>query len=159
MRILLFPATIALIDILILIPLLLAVFDVCHELWALQGIHEPMDIVEGMGVILIGWGVALEERAELREIFHLSEGNDGAWQEDADRLCHRTGIGLLVFGLFAEICIEVIRLPNRIINTQAINEVLVGISITFIAISGYILIRHVLALLPLSIRRYRSRCA
>jgi len=33
--------------------------------------HEAEEIISGVGVILIAWGVALEERHKLREVFGL----------------------------------------------------------------------------------------
>jgi hypothetical protein len=155
-RIFVSPLAIAVIDLLILIPLILAIVDVSQDLLRGANIHEPMDIVEGMGVILIGWGVALEERALLREIFALKQEKDEAWQVAIDHLCHSAGVGLLVFGLFAEMGIEVIRLPDRIINTQGANEAIAAVSVAFLAIGAYVQGRHMLSLFGATIQGTRA---
>lgn len=154
MRVLLSAVAIGLIDILIFIPLVLAIIDLSRDLWLGHELRELLEIVEGMGVILIGWGVALEERGELREIFGLAGAPDEAWQAHVDHSCKSIGIGLLVFGLFAEMCTQVIRLPNRIINTEGFNEALVGVGLVFLAICAFILVRHVVALLSLLTHRH-----
>ena len=154
LRALLSAGVIGLIDILVLIPLVLSIIDASWALWSSRELRELLEIVEGMGVILIGWGVALEERGELRDIFGLIREDDETWQAHVDHGCKSIGIGLLVFGLFAEMCIQAIRLPNRIINTEGINEVLVGVGVVFMAISAFILVRHVVALLTLMTRRH-----
>jgi multisubunit Na+/H+ antiporter MnhG subunit len=154
MRVLLSPAAIAVIDLLILIPLALSIVDVMQDLWTRPDIHEPMDIVEGMGVILIGWGVALEERAAMRGIFGLMDVPDPARQNHIDHVCHHTGIGLLVFGLFAEICVEAIRLPDRIIDTKGINHAILAVSVVFLAISAFIMVRHIAVLFGQMMHRH-----
>jgi hypothetical protein len=150
LRLLLSPVTISVIGVLIFLPLVLATYDVGHELWTAHDSHEAMDIVEGMGVILIGWGVALEERGSLREIFALGT-KDEAWQASVDHICHASGIGLLVFGLFAEMCIELIRLPHRITHTHSVTDIFVGASALFLALSVIVLFRHIVAMVGVTI--------
>ncbi len=145
-RLIITPLAIAFIDLFVLIPLVLATFDVVRGLWQGQNIQQPMDVVEGMGVILIGWGVALEERGEIREIFGLLRVPDHARQRAIDHGCHSTGIGLLIFGLFAEMCIEAIRLPNHIVYTKGIDPAILGLGAVFMAICVYVLVRHLVML-------------
>ena len=96
--------------------------------WGQYGNEVPAaGIVTGIGIIMIGWGVLLEERRTLREIFGLLDGPDEAWQATIDHACHNYGVGQLSIGLMAEICIELIKIPNTIIYTciiyQAINPI------------------------------------
>jgi hypothetical protein len=146
------PFTIAVVDLLILIPLALVMIEVIYILALGKHIQEALEVVTGIGVILIGWGVALEERHDLREIFNIHTHNE-EWQSGIDFSCKSTGIGALVFGLFAEMCIEAIKLPNHIINTEGLNEGVVALSMVFLALTAYILIRHIVLLVPAALRR------
>lgn len=146
MRGLLSPTAIVVIDVLILIPLIMATFDVSYGVLRGVDLKEPIDIIEDMGVIMIGWGVALEERGEMRRIFGVVDSANAAWQTSVDQICHHVGIGQLVFGLLIEICLAIVRLPSRIINTAAIDEYIVGVSIVFMVIGAFILLRHIQAL-------------
>lgn len=145
-RIFVSPLAIAIINLLILVPLVLAIVDVIRSLWHGGPINDPLDIVEGMGVILIGWGVAMEERSVIRELFALTGLPDEWRQTVVDHDCHAAGVGLLIFGLFAEMCIEAIRLPNHIINTEGINEIVLAASLVFLALCVWILARNILSL-------------
>ncbi|SJZ77800.1 hypothetical protein SAMN02745126_02257 [Enhydrobacter aerosaccus] len=147
-RIFLSPLAIAIFDLMILFPLLLAIWEVAHSGWKHeQGLHEALDIIEGMGVILIGWGVALEERESLRHIFRLTGNSDEGWQAIVDHMCHSAGLGLLIFGLFAEMCIEAIRLPNAIINTAGIDHLVLLGSLAFLVLSIYVMVHHIFSLI------------
>ncbi len=43
---------------------------------------------------------------------------DEAWQAHIDDSCHYYGVAQLILGLFAEIFVAMISLPDRIINTK-----------------------------------------
>jgi hypothetical protein len=146
------PVTIAVVDFLVLLPLGLTLFEGVRTLMHRGDYREMLEIVTGIGVILIAWGVALEERHELRDIFNV-HSEDEDWQLAIDQGCKATGIGALVLGLFAEMCIEAIKLPNHILNTEGVNEILVGVSWVFLALTGYVLIRHIVLLVPAVMRR------
>ena len=146
------PLTIALVDFLVLLPLGLALHEGVRTFLSRRDYHEMLDIITGIGVILIAWGVALEERHELRDIFNI-HSHDEELQLTIDQGCKATGIGALVLGLFAEMCIEAIKLPNHILNTEGINEILVGVSLVLIALTAYVLIRHIVLLGPAIWRR------
>ncbi|SJZ77777.1 hypothetical protein SAMN02745126_02256 [Enhydrobacter aerosaccus] len=148
-RLFLAPLAIAILDVIILVPLVIAILEVAIGLLEGQEFHEPMDIIEGMGVILIGWGVALEERGSLRDIFGLKGGADEPWQVLVDHVCHGSGLGLLIFGLFAEMCVEAVRLPNHIINTDKIDALVLVGSLGFLVIAIYVMARHIISMVRL----------
>lgn len=89
--------------------------------------HALAESLTGVGVLMIGWGVALEERQALRHIFRMPD-LDAADQTAIDHLCHYYGVGLLLMGLFSEILIEFVKLPNEIVNTAGLNEFVLGVS-------------------------------
>ena len=145
-RLLTTPVAILLIGTIIFLPILLAVMTVAQDM--LHGkFDEPLEIVERIGVVLIGWGVALEEREALRSIFRTTEPGREEFERGIDSLCHVSGIGLLIFGLFSEIGTAAIRLPNSITPTEGFDPVVLGISTFFIALGGAVLLNNILRLL------------
>ena len=85
------------------------------------------------------------------EIFGVNS-NDEEWQAKIDQDCKSTGLGSLIFGLFAEMCIEAIKLPDNVIYTKGFNEVLVVVAVIFMALTVLLLIRHVIILIPKFVR-------
>lgn len=146
MRVFLHPACIALLDLIILVPVLLSIVSVLMALWH-GHLDEPTDTLEGVGVILIGWGVAIEERSSLRSIFGLAGTGEASFEAGVDLLCHASGIGLLIFGLFSEIAVVAVRLPNNIVPTEGFDDVVLYISTLFVCLSVYVLAQHVVRLL------------
>ena len=142
MRVFMLPVSIALMELIILVPILLSIVTVIEDL--MHGkLDEPMEILEGIGVVLIGWGVAIEERPSLREIFHLEGGPNEALEKGIDVLCHSSGIGLLIFGLFAEIAVTAVRLPNNVVPTEGFDPVVLCISVFFVGLGTYVLVQHI----------------
>lgn len=146
MRVLTSRYTIGLISLVICVPMLITLFEVSRALWAKPDIKEEMEIVTGIGIIMIGWGVVLEERKTLREIFGVLGMPDEDWQQMVDHKCHHYGVGQLAIGLMAEICIELIKIPNTIIYTGEVDDYLVAAGLGFVAVGALLLVRHVLVM-------------
>ncbi|MFO1159601.1 MAG: hypothetical protein U1E60_12240 [Reyranellaceae bacterium] len=147
MRVLISRHAIGILALIIVVPLVLAIRENWEQLFVRYDLHEPMDIVTGIGIILIALGVVLEERKALREIFDLVDGPDEAWQQSIDHLCHHYGVGQLVLGLMAEICIEMIKIPNTIIYTGDVDDYLVAVGCVFLAIAAVLLVRMAVVLI------------
>lgn len=145
MRVFMMPVAIVLIELIILIPVLLSIMTAVQDLFHGK-LDEPMEILEGVGVVLIGWGVAVEERPSLREIFHLEGGTNEALEKGIDVLCHSSGIGMLIFGLFAEIAVTAVRLPNHVVPTEGFDDVVLYISTLFVGLGTYVLVQHIVRL-------------
>ena len=139
------PASIALMDLIILIPVVLSIGVVVATIGH-DKLEEPMDILEGIGVVLIGWGVAIEERPSLRVIFGLTAAADPAFEAGIDALCHSSGIGLLILGLFSEIAVTAVRLPNNIVPTEGFDHWVLYVSTAFIAFGAFVLAQHIVRL-------------
>lgn len=117
---------------------------------------EVEEEITGVGVILIGWGVALEERQTLREIFGILPGRNEAIEQEIDHACHRAGLGLLIFGLFAEVAAECIRIPDRIINTAGIEDEVFTIGSVMLVFGLATIIWHLVALVRISLGQIGS---
>jgi len=147
-RLLISRFSIAFIEVVIVIPMVLATLQMTKVLWR-SGVdlREAMDIVSGVAIIMIALGVVLEERKTIREVFDLASGPDEARQERLDLYCHHYGVGQLVFGLFAAICIEMIKVPNTIIYTGETDDWLIAGGMVFVLLGAFLLVRHAVTLL------------
>jgi hypothetical protein len=146
-RLLISRFSIAFIEVVVVIPMVLATLQMTKVLWR-SGVdlREAMDIVSGVAIIMIALGVVLEERKTIREVFDLASGPDEARQERLDLYCHHYGVGQLVFGLFAAICIEMIKVPNTIIYTGETDDWLIAAGMLFVLLGAFLLVRHAFAL-------------
>jgi hypothetical protein len=147
LRFLISPVFIALVNVLILFPMVLTIVDVLKSVNRHIDTHEPVTIASTIALIMIGWGVALEERAVIRKRLGVTGRADEAWQVHIDEMCHEYGVAQLVLGLFAEIAVAMISLPDRIVNTVGYEYSLLTIAIVLIAIGTLIQIRHVFVLI------------
>jgi len=127
------------------IVLVLALGFLSMQRTGMEPLKTAEEVISGLGVILIGWGVALEERHKLREIFGLI-GEREAREEAIDEACHRFGLGLLLFGLFAEIMVEAVRIPDDIINTSGIEKFVLAAAVALLGIGALLLLRQILVL-------------
>lgn len=99
------------------------------------------DITEGYATILIAYGVAAEERSTLMEFLGLYPHHHTPVQAATDHVCHHYGLFLLVLGLFVELCEELVKLPNAIINTAGIESLMFGVAVLLTAASTWTLLR------------------
>jgi hypothetical protein len=105
-------------------------------------IEKTAKLIEGMGVILIDWGVVLEER---HGVSHLLGGlpSENLNDESAiDALCHHSGLALLVLGLVAEILVQCVEVPNHIINTDRLERVVLSGGAALLALGLAVMVRH-----------------
>ena len=146
LRILVSPFVIAGINLLILIPMVLSIFDVAKSMSAHANPDELVSVMSTVSSIMIGWGVALEERDMIRRIAGGKGGPDEARQAMIDSQCHSFGVAQLVLGLFSDIPMAVISLPDRIINATGIEYELLWGAIVLIGIAAVIQVRHIVLL-------------
>lgn len=154
------PRFIAFLNILLVLNLVHAVLE--GALAPSPNHHETADIIEGLGIIMIAWGVALEERYKLREIFHLlpKKRSEINYQNAVDENCHCFGLGLLLLGLFAEVGAECVSVPDRIINTSGLDDAILFMSGMFLVVCGLMMLTQSIMLLFAKrdwlIRRYKK---
>lgn len=120
--------SIVVLNAIIALPLILAVVEIASLLWWSGyfdhgAIREAGHLIEGMGVVLIGWGVVLEERHGVAQLLGGASSDDPAHEGALDTLCHHAGLAQLVLGLFAEILVQCVQIPDHIINTDGIERV------------------------------------
>ena len=154
------PRFIAFLNLLLVLNLVHAVLE--GALAASPNPDETADIIEGLGIIMIAWGVALEERYKLREVFHLlpKKRSEISYQNAVDENCHCFGLGFLLLGLFAEVGAECVSVPDRIINTSGLDDAILFASGMLLVVCGLMMLTQSIMLLfgerDWLIRRYKK---
>src|SRR5262245_45655858 len=83
------------IDLVVIALMALSLYELLREFVApLHGRAEAKEIIVDVTVVMIGWGVALEERGSVRDVFGVRGGGDDDWQDRIDHACH--GVGLML---------------------------------------------------------------
>lgn len=103
---------------------------------------ELENISEYLGVIFIGYGVAIEERQSFMGIFKLYPDFQTPFQDKVDHICHEYGLCYLLLGLFMEMCVACIKIPDAIIDTENIEDVFFSISALILTLTTVLMIRH-----------------
>jgi hypothetical protein len=102
---------------------------------------EIEDLLDGVGMIFVAYGVALEERDSLMKFFGLYPKYFSPIEESIDRSCHFYGLCLLLMGLFMELTVELVKLPNTVLNTAGAEGAIFGIGFFFCSCAAYLLIK------------------
>jgi hypothetical protein len=134
------------IDLVVIALMSLSLHEVVRQFLGQPDHGQTREIINDLSVVMIGWGVALEERGSVREAFGISAGDDAAWQTRIDHASHGVGLMLLLFGLFAEIFEQLITLPRRFANIEFVRDGLLAIGALFIIGGLVLLTRHVIVL-------------
>ncbi|MDD3312441.1 hypothetical protein [Pseudodesulfovibrio sp.] len=111
---------------------------------------EIEEILDTVAVILVAWGVALEERGTLMESLGAYAKGCPTVEKEADHASHIYGMAALLLGLFMEVVVEVVKVPDHVINTVGLEGVLFWIGIAFMAAS-------VALLLHMNLELWRAR--
>lgn len=146
------PATV-LIDLIVIGLTGLSLYELLRQFAGLSGHGQAQEIIVNVSVVMIGWGVALEERGSVRDVFGIRGGSDDAWQDRIDHASHGVGVMLLLLGLFAEICEQLVSLPKRVLSIEPVRDLLLGIGTCFVAGGLLLLVVHVARLVTMRANR------
>jgi hypothetical protein len=112
-------------------------------------------LLDGISVIFVAYGVALEERDSLMKFFKLYPKYWTHVEDATDRYSHFYGLCILLMGLFMEVSVEVVKVPNAILNTEGIEGVVFGIGFLFSILASVLLLR--LSYMLLRVRTFTSK--
>jgi hypothetical protein len=157
MRIFTSVPCIAVIGLLILFPLTFGIMAAHRDLVAGKDLDHIVDMLEGLAIILIGWGVAIEERQSLREMAGLIETPDDERQVAIDRVSHSNGICMLILGLFAEIGVEAVRLPDDVLPTFNFDHAVTWATVGLVVVGGLVLVHHLVVMASVAWFGYRPK--
>lgn len=101
--------------------------------------HGLEEILEGLGTILVALGVALEERETLMKFLGVYPHGLSPLQARVDHHCHGYGLLLLLAGLFVEVCVYIIRMPN--LETVNFDPALLLLGAAFCGLGAVLLAR------------------
>jgi hypothetical protein len=128
------------INAIIFFVLAISVDDITRLVWGGHELHSLEEIISGVCVILIGYGVVLEERHSLRAMLGAGHTLDLPNETAIDHFSHGAGLLMLVYGLLGEISVECVRIPDRLINTQGIERGVLLLATFFIVASLWVLL-------------------
>ena len=115
------------------------VYDSIHVTHQQHEQHAMEEIIAGLAAILVAFGVALEERETLLKFVGLYPDGLTPQQGRMDHHCHGHGLSLLLLGLFSEVAVYLIRMPD--INTLDFDMVLIALGAVLNLAGGGMLIR------------------
>jgi hypothetical protein len=98
-------------------------------------------ILDGISVIFVAYVVALEERDSLMKFFEIYPRYWNEVEEATDHFSHFYGLCILLLGLFMEVSVEVVKIPNSILNTEGIEGVVFGVGFLFLILASVLLLR------------------
>lgn len=119
--------------------MLQGVWDVFDSIHIIDQQHAMEEIIAGLAAILVAFGVALEERETLLKFVGLYPDGLTPQQGRMDHHCHGHGLSLLLLGLFSEVAVYLIRMPD--INTVDFDMVLIALGAVLNLAGGGMLIR------------------
>jgi hypothetical protein len=108
---------------------------------AVHNAGEIGEIIDTVAVVLVAWGVALEERGTMMDAFGAYAAGCPEVEARADRECHVYGMAALLLGLFMEVAVEVVKVPDSVVNTVGIESLLFGVGITLMLVAAILLVR------------------
>ena len=88
-----------------------------------QEVEEMLKIVGGTGTIIVTYGIVLEERESLMHIFGCYPKHKTPRQALTDQICSDGGILLLVIGLLVEVLVQLIEIPDSIVDTEGHEQI------------------------------------
>ena len=119
--------------------MLQGVWDVFDSINIIDQQHAMEEIIAGLAAILVAFGVALEEREALLKFVGLYPEGLTPQQARMDHHCHGHGLSLLILGLFSEVAVYLIRMPD--INTVDFDVALIALGAVLNLAGGVMLIR------------------
>lgn len=109
---------------------------------AVGDLHVLEDISDAVGTILIAYGVAAEERETLMKFMGFYPDGRSAVQDDMDHASHYFGLAFLVIGLFMEMGVQLIKIPDDIVNTQGLEDAIFTLNAVFILLALALMFRY-----------------
>jgi hypothetical protein len=103
----------------------------------LHEIREAVELWEGFGTIILGMGVALEERDGLKKI----AGYHDHAPSFVDHVCHDYGVLFAVLGVIIEAFAWLVKIPNEVLNTEGIEFILLQVAAVVSVIAVILQIR------------------
>ena len=99
--------------------------------------NEAAELWYGFGVVILGFGVLLEEFKAVKLIFKRPLKPDSA----LDHACHDYGVLLVIAGVLIEIFAWLIKIPNDVLDTEGVEFVLLQMAAVTACVSIFLLLK------------------
>ena len=106
--------------------------------------------LEGIATIFVAYGVVLEERESLMKFFRYYPLFQTDYEERIDHICHDYGVVFLLIGLLMEVIVQLVKIPDRVIDTANMEPYVLGCGILFFLMSLYYMAGYCYRLLRVS---------
>lgn len=103
----------------------------------------------GILVVYIGYGVVLECREHLLEIYGLYPKYKNEFQEQIDKICSDFGVLYLVLGLLGETIVQSLVISDEIINTSGIENYVIWFFCFVMLVTIGVILRHIYRILQI----------
>lgn len=97
-------------------------------------------ILEGLATMFVAYGVALEEREFLMRMIGYYPASLTPQETYLDHISHHYGVLLLIVGLIAEVIIQIIKIPDRFIDTFSFELLIYALAAVCLVVIGYWLV-------------------
>jgi hypothetical protein len=157
-RILLSRIAVCVLNAIILVITVSTLYEASKLLFNLTNDFDQIEgLLGGPSAIFVAYGVALEERDYLMQFFKLYPTYWNHAEEATDQYCHFYGLCILLLGLFMEVSVEIVKIPNNLLNTEGIEGVIFGVGFLFSVVTSVLLIRLSYVLLRASTRASKEK--
>jgi hypothetical protein len=96
--------------------------------------------LDGIATIFVAYGVALEERESVLKFFGYYPRFFSPREAHIDHLCHDYGVLFLIIGLLVETAVQIVKIPDRLINTAELETAVFIIGGLLLLLAGYYLV-------------------
>lgn len=128
----------------------IGVWDVGESLLGdMKNVDDLSKVMCGTGSTIVSYGIVLEERSSLMNIFRCYPYYQNKKESVVDHNCNDYGIVLLVIGLFLEITQQFFEIPNDVIDTDGHEPYLFGVGCILMVITILHLMRFSYSLIKL----------
>lgn len=110
----------------------------------------------GILVVYIGYGVVLECREHLMEIYGLYPEYKTAFQEHLDKICSDFGVLYLVLGLLGETIVQSLIISDEIINTSGIENYVIWFFCFVMFVTMGVICKHIYRIVEIYFYKTKS---
>ena len=89
--------------------------------------EEIQKVMDGVGAFIVSYGIVLEEREGIMQIFGYYPLHKYKKEVLTDQICYEGGIILLVIGLLVEVIAQFVQIPNTVVDTEGREQILYSI--------------------------------
>ncbi|MES2965655.1 MAG: hypothetical protein V4760_17370 [Bdellovibrionota bacterium] len=155
---LLHPYLISILNVLVLVLFYSSVKATWIYLRPEDHFEEAVELWDGFGTILLGFGVILEERGSIQKILGLKLGSAAHDAEKfVESVCHNYGVLFVILGVIIELFAWLVKIPNEVLDTHGVEFTMVNIAALAAALAAVLQLKFFWELTTTHIRVRKMR--